>query len=71
MKILRQDILERHNEKRKKHCVSDLTLDSDLNKVSQDLANELAAADVTPPKYDASKAQSVFYGKGDEALHGK
>ncbi|UJR07800.1 hypothetical protein I4U23_012082 [Adineta vaga] len=70
VKIVRKEVLARHNEKRKMHCVSDLTLDNDLNKVSQDLADKLAAADITPPDYDASKMQSVYYGKGDAALHG-
>ena len=70
LKVFRKEVAERHNLKRKDHCVGDLTLDDGLNKVSQDLADQLAAADVTPPNYDATKMQSVYFGKGDIALNG-
>ncbi|CAF3577709.1 unnamed protein product [Adineta steineri] len=70
LKIFTKDSLDGHNQKRKKHCVPELTLDASLNKISQDLADQLAAADVTPPIYDMSKMQTVYFNKGDAARHG-
>ncbi|CAF1431655.1 unnamed protein product [Adineta steineri] len=70
IKIFREDSLDGHNQKRKDHCVPALTLDASLNKISQDFANQLAAADVTPPIYDMSKMQTVYFNKGDAARHG-
>ncbi|CAF1104510.1 unnamed protein product [Adineta ricciae] len=70
LKVFRKEILQRHNIKRKDHCVGDLALDDNLNTVSQQFAEKLAAADVTPPDYDATKMQAVYYGKGDIALNG-
>ena len=70
LKVFRKEILQRHNLKRKDHCVGDLALDDNLNKVSQQFAEKLAAADVTPPDYDATKMQAVYFGKGDVALNG-
>ena len=71
LKMFRKDTLERHNEKRTAHCVTNLTLNANLNKISQDLADKLAAADITPPVYEATGMQTVYFNKGDDDLLGK
>ena len=67
LKMFRKDALERHNEKRGKHCSPNLALDDNLNKVSQDLADKMARDDVMPPVYEETGMQIVFYGKADAA----
>ncbi|CAF1021482.1 unnamed protein product [Adineta steineri] len=69
LKIFRKEALERHNDVRKKHCAPDLTLDSDLNKLSQDLATKLAAEDNMPPIYQETGLQTVYYDIADAARH--
>ncbi|UJR07809.1 hypothetical protein I4U23_012092 [Adineta vaga] len=70
LKPFREESLARHNLKREKHCVPQLTLDKVLNKKAQDFADQLAAADVIPPKYDITKMQTVYYGVKSVSLHG-
>jgi uncharacterized protein YkwD len=71
LKYFRLESLKRHNDKRALHCVSALTLDTNLNTISQDLAEKLAAADVIPPVYQSSRFETVYYGQGNEGLVGK
>nr|ACD54698.1 unknown [Adineta vaga] len=71
IKIFRSEVLERHNLKRKEHCVSELTLDSTLNQISQDIAKKFADDDIAPPVYQGDKMINIYYTKSNAALHGK
>jgi len=53
------------------HCVNALTIDSQLNQRSQDLADNLAAADKLPPKYKPIGLQNVYFDEADYALPGR
>ncbi|UJR18587.1 hypothetical protein I4U23_005494 [Adineta vaga] len=70
IKLFRSEVLERHNLKRKEHCVSELTLDSTLNQISQDMAKKFADDDLAPPVYQGDKMVNIYYAKSNAALRG-
>ncbi len=71
LNAFRDQALRRHNDKRKMHCVNALTIDTQLNQRSQDLADNLAAADKLPPKYKPIGLQNVYFDEAEYALLGR
>jgi hypothetical protein len=53
------------------HCVNALTIDTQLNQRSQDLADKLAAANKLPPKYKPIGLQNVYFDEAEYGLLGK
>ncbi|UJR29639.1 hypothetical protein I4U23_017187 [Adineta vaga] len=59
------DDLDSHNEKQKQHYVPYLVLDSNLNKIARDLADNLLIEDRIPPVYQSDTMFNIFYNNVD------
>ncbi|CAF1408669.1 unnamed protein product [Adineta steineri] len=66
-----QQVLDKHNEYRKKYCSQLLISSKNLNKISQDYADRLVTFVETPPNYIGIRIEKLYYQTLNYKLQGK